>query len=708
MNVEFAHTNVENAWAYFPKRNGINVRNKIQFDKNYDSETLKYMSKPWVARVTADYMEEFLGNRRYFIIEICAGTGGNTLEFLDRKNLSAILAYEKNEKRNLMLQRNILMYNFGNRAMVNAKETTGNENFSEYSDSVFFFDPPWLPSDLVKAGEDYRKYYITKNMKVGELFLEQWLEKLKTTAYMVVFRLPPESELSEVPGWTYVMYDIEKPDKKSTNYVEFPGKNGRLFICINNRKIRSASETEFGGLVKKEEVIPKMEPISPFLANLFDKYITKCEKQKMDVAKRDETCKLFVKYSFREPGPLAPTEPEALPAPISPKAEILDSNINPNDLGTSWYTPENIHMYKDIPKPSKGLNVDSPEWLAEFLEYIRWVLKKFISKDEIVNDLLTTDYNVKTWIQAFTHESFNPDLTSNYQSLETLGDNTGGSSFIIYTYDHYKGNINPKDLTNLKKAVMSKQFQGFVSKYTFGFRNWLLSQAKKDLNVDEDLFESFTGALHQTGDNTKYGLGMVLCRKFMKYIMSKIDIAKIEIDESEPDQTLRQSFEQIKFSKDNIIENIKPVGEFYVASLTLSPALTTFLLENKINVPKSGPLTVNKNKTNKKAAEKAVYFDALKMLRNLGFTKQFVEKVREKRNIDALNELNEKLVKIFLGKIQRDNLDYEFEENVASKITQLVGIDKDGKRDILASVKNTSTDSRVNKLAAIQEYVDAL
>ena len=138
----------------------------------------------------------------------------------------------------------------------------------------------------------------TKGIKFGNLSLEDWLVKLKSTAFLTAFKVPAKYELEEVPGWTYYMVNIHKSYQNETF-----DKFGMLYICVNNKFIEGADENKFGGYKDKEKIISKLLPFDVRLAEKFERYIHDCSRVPFTEAKNDRKCKNFVKYSFIEESP---------------------------------------------------------------------------------------------------------------------------------------------------------------------------------------------------------------------------------------------------------------------------------------------------------------------------------------------------------------------------------------------------------------------
>ena len=80
-NSEYVIDHTENWKMFFSPRNERDP--VLMVNRNFDKETLKYASKGYVAdNITNQIVKRMLG-RKFFIIEVCAGIGGNTLSFLN-------------------------------------------------------------------------------------------------------------------------------------------------------------------------------------------------------------------------------------------------------------------------------------------------------------------------------------------------------------------------------------------------------------------------------------------------------------------------------------------------------------------------------------------------------------------------------------------------------------------------------------------------
>jgi dsRNA-specific ribonuclease/16S rRNA G966 N2-methylase RsmD len=543
--------NKDKTWqsgAYFNEKNG--VRPIVKPGRNFDNDELFYMSKPRVSIYIANKIESITFNKPYFMIEICAGIGGNTTEFASRKNCATIMAFERDKQRSIYLQRNLKAYKLDDKSVVVNSEVTGEEEFDTYKGSIFYFDPPWLPTDYRSTDGNYKTQYIRKDMKVGKLSLEEWLEKLKPIAYMVGIRVPDNYELGEVDGWTYETENLGKtPEMKAL------AEDGKLFFCFNNSFVKGASDTKFGGYIKNLTSFKmKLDYTDTSLAERFIEYRQYCSKLARSKSSVDEDCP-FVKYRFidTEPEELLPAK-VAIEEKVSPKAVVSTEEVDDIPL------EKQVPILTGIPKPTKGLEPGSAEWIAEFQNYLSVILGKFITKEgkpytELINNLLTGEY-MMTWIKAFTTQSAEPDQEKNYETLEIIGDAVYEYSLMMELPGIMKKfgiSVNSITINNVKqkyksgKAGKTKGFQTYLGD-AFRFSDWIIKGKLETLEetINEDLIESFYGALHTIGNQVGNSgtMGVKLVWKMTKFWTQYIQISK-KAQESDVKTNVTQRFQRL-------------------------------------------------------------------------------------------------------------------------------------------------------------------
>jgi dsRNA-specific ribonuclease/16S rRNA G966 N2-methylase RsmD len=643
--------------TYFPERNGI--KPVVKNGRNFDNDTLFYMSKVKVARYIADKIESFTFNKPYFVIEICSGIGGNTLEFLSRKNCATVVAFERDKRRSLYLKRNIIAYKFDDKAVVIDDAITGDEDFSSFKDAVFYFDPPWLPEDYKSADADYKSHYIRKGIKIGKLTLENWLEKLKDTAYLVAFRVgPADYDLGEMSGWTYQVENLGRDESRKAQ-----AEDGKLYFCFNNKHIKGADEKKFGGYVKSIPIFKtKLLAPSTELPETYTNYRQTCAKDPIAMAK-DANCP-FLRYKFEDPEPES-VEPvkKALTA-----QELVAQAEAPVKKGPKFGKvpiTEQVWKFKDIPVPSKGLDKDSPEWNAEFQNYLSVVLGKFIPDKDIVNKLITGD-NMPVWIRAFTDETLNTDPAENYERLETLGDSVLKFAFKDYLFTVLGDMANQHNITQYSITYMSGTagvpYQIELGK-SFKLLEWLRHSDlyKPREKVNEDLTETFVAALYLTGNtiSSKTLLGMRLVQRFVQFCGEKI----VFPDTLGDDQTnVSQRFASF------LGGTTKRINE-YQSGATNNIMITLTINDDTLNAMQEVGISIaNKligigKGPNKTQAELSAYGKARAYLDSIGFTDEFVKKVKADKFSDQLKTKNLKLHNLWktIATNMEMNIDTDFE-----------------------------------------------
>lgn len=732
---------------FFPERNGKTPDFKL--NRNFTAETLNYASTSNIADQITELIVKRMRGKKFMIIECCAGIGGNTTSFLAHPQIYAVKAYERNAMRRLFLKRNIMAYDFGTKAIVPdiAEEgLSGEEDFSEYKEAVFYFDPPWLPEDF-KGGKDYKNFYITKNMKVGKKTLEQWMARNKEIASLMVFRVPPKCVIEEVPGWTFEVLDFRNAGLiyfcynnviyGSNNGAKTTRKTVEKFTDLKVKDIPFNNEGGFGSLLPIQQECMRMKPEGS-----------------------SPSCKVFLKYSFIDPEPVAepdsvvlatppiPTEPEKVqnkpvsepPAwimatsnaqaktdstiPVMPEPEetYAIADLGVADYGENALAPEGedreylINLFRKLRTPKSP--PDSAQWTAEFQDYLFHLLRMIwpSQKGEEICKQMVGPEMMPIWIKAFTHETYDIDVRNNYENFETLGDKFVGAAFTLYTYNYFEGNINEQELTNYKNQYMQKLYQAEVSRF-MKLGNWLrLSEdTKPTFKMFEDVFESFCGAMHIVGDLVKPGFGFVLVRKLVDLIFSKIKLDP-RYGRDAPRTTVGQMFQGLGYA-DHFDE--VALGDGRTFKIVLHDDLFRFL-QRYFPALKTNVIADVKS-SSKKAAKDLAWYNALIFLEGVGMTKKAVDEIKETNKLDFLETLNERLVKMVRSKFQKEGYTKTVFQNVGTasgvnSITALfIGIKTVSKPGVKEPVEIRETlgtgsgkDFNAARLAALQSYMNRL
>jgi len=128
--------------------------------------------------------------------------------------------------------------------------------------------------------------------------------------------------------------------------------------------------------------------------------------------------------------------------------------------------------------------------------YLRQTLSKILDSNT-VNTVLSKENMQQYWIPAFTHRSYDPTPDRNYEKLEYWGDSALKLSFRNYLALNYP-QFNESELSNLSNHYMSTEEQASLSDQ-LGLPKYLRSYVAVTRGIQEDLLESFYGALYSIG-----------------------------------------------------------------------------------------------------------------------------------------------------------------------------------------------------------------
>jgi dsRNA-specific ribonuclease len=705
---EYVIDHTENWKMFFPSRN---ERDPIlSVNRNFDKETLKYASKGYVAdNITNQIVKRMIG-RKFFIIECCAGIGGNTLSFLNHPMIYGVKSYEKNEMRRLWLKRNIMAYDLGSKAIVPDipdHGLTGDEDFSEFKEAVFYFDPPWLPEGH-KMGKDYKDHYITKDMKVGKKTLEQWLVKNKDVASMMIFRVPPGCVIEEVPGWTYEVENLKN--------------NGLCYYCYNNVIYGSNNGTKTTRKTIKSGEDLKIKPM-PFkneggFGSLLPVYES-CKNMPPMGAEKEPRCKVFLKWGFVDPDPPASMVDVGISEKQLQKEEaeepsLDDLSFDKDNTGAFRPTGKDreilINIFKDLKKPKADM--ESAEWQAEFQDYIYTLLTKIWTKDDSVCKRMVEFDVMPLWVKAFTHETVDANVLNNYENYEKLGDAFVAAAFNLHVYNYFDGNIDETALTNYKNQYMAKIYQADLSRF-MKLGDWirLTSIETRGHNIYEDAFESFNGALHMVGDRVRPGFGYVLVRKLIDLLFGNIKLDP-RFGRQDPKTVVMQMFQGLGYHThfDEVA-----LGDGRTVKIVLWNDLYK-VLQGYFPQLKSEVISEAKG-TSAKDATNAAWFKALQTLELVGMTKAAVDEIKSESKLDRLEAMNPILVKLVKSKYTKEGflkIKFEIPRSASSETSYtaiLIGIkmiQKPGSKESMEQRETLATGSGKDeisaKLNAMQNY----
>jgi dsRNA-specific ribonuclease len=652
----------------FPVRNGMKPNMKV--GRNFNNETLKYATKAKVADFITKEIVKRMRDQKFMVIEMNGGIGGMTTALLSNPKVSAVMSFERNPQRRLWLKRNITIYNYGDRAIVpdiDEVGITGDENFKDYKGSVFLFDPPWLPENY-KGGEDYKKYYILKDMKMGKYSLEEWLDKLKDTAYMVVYHLPPGYILRGVPGWTYEIENV-------TDYNNKQKVRATVYYCYNSRLTGVGKKTKFNNTVDFSDIAGALDdaPNDGGFGMLKELH-SECLKASEE---KDERCKVFLKFGFVDPEPFLEQYRDGVVEPYISDEKSKSMKEKDSAVGVSIKSNKNEKVEEveiqlsniqrritkdlsDLPKVTKVYGDEDEDWMRDVQEFIFKFLSKFLPED--ISKKLVSAENMSYWFDVFTHKSI--DLEHNYENYETVGDKVLALNLTEFVYQYGIDNnveISSDSLTNFIKEYGSKKILGPIGIGEV-FYPWLRilkieseSKGKQSINVKEDIVESIFGVLYIIGNKTRYGVGSLLAHKFFEFLFKGFKVSEQILQQKDFKTAFNQIFERIGFRPQEVPVPIDVSLAKYKKDFKFKLEFTDKIYNTlKEEFPTLQMFIAEASGGSQEDVKNKIYEKALKVLANYGITTEWAEENKSNRFIEELKEYDSNLYTKIYNKLSRE------------------------------------------------------
>jgi dsRNA-specific ribonuclease len=607
---------------YLPPRDEAKL--VIVEGRNYTVDSLVEM----IPASRADEITERLVklySRPFLVVETNAGTGSNTISLLSNKRVGLVFAYEENTDKALMLKRNITAYNLGHKAVViSTAFNISVNNFKKMKGLALHFSPSWLPSDVSpREGKADPEQYILGGITVGSKAIEAWLADYRGTAFAFVAYLPPKYVLGSVSGW-----DIKNEELKTED-----GTVKALLYYGTCAETASYVTSNEGGLKAwKEMLTKKTEPL------VSATFVDPDPKPKASELKLP-----FQKTIKPPPRPKRAPPPERVQGDRSTKldepsrAPAFNETKVKSKGGEAKMSVEWRNFTSSLPSPSQ--EPGSVKWVKEFQNFMRSILSATI-KDEALLARLLDEKAMATWVEAFTHETYN--AVTNYESLETKGD-----AILDYIFPKYIWNripdVTPHGITEYKREYMSKKYQSKIA-HQMKFDEWvLLDVSETNINIAEDLMESFFGALDRICDRIKGGFGAVIAYNYMPLMFDGVHFDPISI-RSEPKTQLFEYASRLKWTKlqdKGVYDETTRDGNTFRVRILLSKPAKDFMKDNKINIEDKGQGIAEARGASKKAAVDIAYKNALKVFDAAGLT---YERVLAMSNALKFSQFDQDLV----------------------------------------------------------------
>lgn len=330
--------------------------------------------------------------------------------------------------------------------------------------------------------------------------------------------------------------------------------------------------------------------------------------------------------------------------------------------------------------------------------FLRNILLSIADNNEEIVSKLTDETSMKVWIKAFTHESYNPNFGENYEELELLGDSVIRTIFLEYIMEAFP---------DADRSMMSEFASYYLKGYTLhqlsvklGLHPYINTRIETAIKLDEDVFESFIGALFILGNQRiTYGSGFVLCATLLRKLFNDMDFDIETVKQGDPHGRLINYITMIGMRPDDIIEQWIPRDNRIIISA--SPSLMKRLnLMNPILVDK---FVGNKGKRDSKVE---AYGEILKALSNKGLTEDWFRS--EQLKIELSDPVIGQLYRNALNLAKQRGYDHielynpRYSKKVLGKSNlyiEVLGVDKNGRKTVLSIGSGvTIRDAKINAL----------
>lgn len=403
------------------------------------------------------------------------------------------------------------------------------------------------------------------------------------------------------------------------------------------------------------------------------------------------------------------------PLKKSPKKLPKSKNSPPKKkLPKSKKSPPKKKSQKKQTKKTVSSKVNNEkEWRESLKKYLRDDMLARILPSPELREKMVSDQAMKIWEVAFTHESLNPNIGENYEELELYGDRVMGVNFLKYMLQKFP-KITRSELSELRTNYLAKKFQSDLSQ-SLGMGNYVRTRFSKSVHVFEDILESFFGALDRVGDEVfKFGAGMGLAYNMVVNLFKDVEI-DWTLTKGNPKTQIKEIFEGLGWT--NPILKQKPPEDVVedangntTVTLSINPIGMNYL--RSVGIPISTPIIAMETDTTKTKASIKAYLEAVKTLNKLGINKEYVAEVKRQRDLN-----NPELANLFAAVrnkiLQEGYTDYYLNEyhskskipgRKTTKYVQLVGIDKEGRKTILAMTEEPVDDVLEGKKQVLREY----
>ena len=347
-------------------------------------------------------------------------------------------------------------------------------------------------------------------------------------------------------------------------------------------------------------------------------------------------------------------------------------------------------------------------WLNELRSFIRDILITRVTENEDEIDELLRDEVLHYWINTFTHKSWNPNVGENYERLEKIGDKALDLAYDNFLLSNYP-QIKESAMGDSNSFYMSKREQAIISD-EMGLSRWILTNVSDNMNIKEDIFEAFFGAVFMASPDTEKAY-----RHVDIFLRSIYEPKMAENNFGDPPRNsiseIKEIFEKMGWIISDFASEIEERGKVdnnNVFNLKFTPIalewLKEFLPADRFAIIKKTPYFASASNRNKKVAKQQAYDQGYAIL-NAMIPKEFIEV--KKKLADETN----KLYASALSKVRSEGyIDVEpiRYKGTSMDTAQLIGIKADGKKDVLVTItaKNDTSINDFNE-AVYSDYLNS-
>lgn len=370
----------------------------------------------------------------------------------------------------------------------------------------------------------------------------------------------------------------------------------------------------------------------------------------------------------------------------------------------------NISTFKDFSSQE--------EWLNSLIADVGGLLRKVVPNEysKITEGLFSSD-NIHLLISAFTHKTYNPEIGTNLERLEYLGDAAMKSAFKEYAFIRFPG-INETAFTEFDNVYLSNIYQAdLLDNLNFTKYVRFSGYDRVIMTLKADAFESFCGFLMRAGnslhgENTTLGLGHRLVFMLMKYIFDSV-----EFDMKRAAGNPKTLYVQL-FSKHNTETIHTEDAGIYITKVKFTSAnattigyntkfgrdLNAYIKENY----RDGIIGIGESYS-KKRSETAAFYNAMMILDKGGLTNQKYDSLKRDRKLggvprDLQSSVNMKVKEAGYVTFDLNKITPKEDDDSGLIAWQLVGIKKDGSHDNLL----TKTYSKTEDINDKRNFIDLM